>query len=258
MIIGNFPILCMTVKGNMACGGVDYMYLHELCHAIDKGDKECGCGFDREMESEKNSYNTDKREYERLNETLTDIFCIEAMENLHSKNIYMMEPKEIVAVDVSDYNTHSIVKKMLLPFLSKYRKSIIKAKILDDKQELFDIIGEENFIELNDIVNKVDSLAADLENSQTEGPSAIEYQNQLKRLENVYANMENYKIKKVTSNNLLESAISATEEFTRMGEINDGYNSLITSQSKSISNESTKNEDVVNKSTLEQIGDEIN
>ena len=57
--------------------------------------------------------------------------------------------------------------------------------------------------------------------------TAEEYSNQNKRLENIYANMKNYKSKDSISNTLLASAISATEESTRTGQINSNIDTLV-------------------------------
>ena len=105
-----------------------------------------------------NPYNKQKRKYERINENITDIFTIEARKILQNKGIYMIEDKEHTDNDAENCNTYEITKTMLKPLLNRYRRQVIKARITGDRQQLYDTIGEENFEELNDAINKVDYL----------------------------------------------------------------------------------------------------
>ena len=80
-----------------------------------------------------------------------------------------------------------------------------------------------------DIVNKVDNLyalAPKLENKQNEDPVVVEYYEQLERLSKVYANMERNQMKEESTNDLLQSAISATEETTRLGSIKEAISAI--------------------------------
>lgn len=201
----------------------DYILLHEICHAIEENQENGKTGFDTTKQS--NNYNNLKRKYERLNETITDIFAIEARQNNIEKGIYIIEPKELIKEKVQHYNTSNILKNMLAEFMEKYRKDIIKARITGNMNDLYKIIGESNFEELNDIINYTDFLIEKsqleyrLNNNDTENKTVIEYNNQLKRLEQVYKNMENHNLEKNAGNSLLNSAIEATHETVRMGQI---------------------------------------
>ena len=99
-------------------------------------------------------------------------------------------------------------------------------------KDLYNRIGEENFEELNDIVNRVDyfiqkfGLVQKLENSQNESTIVVEYYKQLERLSKVYDNMERHQLKEQSSNDLLKSAIDATEKTTRLGNIEDAISSI--------------------------------
>lgn len=149
-----------------------------------------------------------------MNETIDDIFSIQAREVLHKKGIYILEPKEHINEDVKDCNTHSIVKKCLAKFIVRYRAHIIRARILGDMQGLYDIVGEENFEELNDVVNKVDSLpglAYELKDGMKKSPIVQEYYKQLERLERIYANMEEHELKVKQSKQLVSRADSEIE-----------------------------------------------
>lgn len=205
---GFMPILFYTVRSTDG-GKLDYIILHEICHSIEAKDYLSGKGYRSGFEFIDNSgnicnpYNSKCRKYERINETITDILAIESRQVLHEQGIYIIEPKELIDKDVNDSNTSSIVKKMLTTFFDKYREPIVRARILGDMKELYDIIGEENFEELNDVVNKVDSLEGllhKLKNNQDEDPVAVEYYKQLERLKQIYANMEMHQSKKLLKN----------------------------------------------------------
>ena len=174
--------------------------LHEFCHIIElqKKNGECvGSGFDNS--EEKNPYRKEKRKYERLNENITDIFAIEATKNLHSRGIYMLEPKEVIVNAVWDINTDSITKKMLIPFLQDYKKEIVKARITGDIEGLQNIIGKNNFEELNDCINKVDYLLQKglknrLYKNKKDDELIEEYQKEMERLDIIYSKMKEHSL----------------------------------------------------------------
>lgn len=200
------PVLFYTI---LEGGGLDYTILHEFCHAIEKhskGKENIGSGFD--ITKEKNPYRPEKRKYERLNENITDIFSIQGTRILHERGEYLLEPKEIVLSNIMDVNTSSITKNMLIPFLKKYKKEIIRARITGDINNFLELIGKDNFEELNDCINIVDYFICERglskilekrENEKERMKNAIdgrekglieEYEKQLQRLDRIYISME--------------------------------------------------------------------
>ena len=184
-------------------GGMDdYTLLHEYCHAIEiHKEKESTeedsfiSGFDLINENQLNPYRKDKRKYERLNETITDIFSVEATRILHSRGIYISEPQELTNEDILDCNTSIILKKLLMPFVEKYKEKIVSARITGNMQELFNIIGRDNFESLNDCINKIDylitqGLEKDLKSGKNDSELVKEYNKQKSRIEEIYRNME--------------------------------------------------------------------
>lgn len=184
-------------------GGMDdYTLLHEYCHAIEiHKEKESTeedsfiSGFDLINENQLNPYRKDKRKYERLNETITDIFSLEATRILHSRGIYISEPQELTNEDILDCNTSIILKKLLMPFVEKYKEKIVSARITGNMQELFNIIGRDNFESLNDCINKIDylitqGLEKDLKSGKNDSELVKEYNKQKSRIEEIYRNME--------------------------------------------------------------------
>jgi len=196
------PIIFHTVRSGDG-GILDYIFLHEICHSIESTKglfkmQETGykCGFDLNAEVvSSNPYNPEKRKYERLNETIVDIFAIEARNILHKKGIYFIEPKEIIVHDVKNFNTASITKNMITPLLTRYRSQVIKARLFGNMEEFYESVGFDNFEALNDAINKVDymlnqGLLEALRYNNSEDPLIIEYNYQLDRVEQIYASMD--------------------------------------------------------------------
>ena len=185
------PIMFYTAKEG---GMLDYSMLHEFCHVIEtqiKNGKCVGSGFD--TVEEKNPYRSDKRKYERLNENITDIFSVQGTRILHGKGKYLLEQELLTIDDLMEINTSKITKNMLMPFLKRYKKQIIKARITGCTKDLFDLIGEDNFEELNDCINKVDYLVAEenlSKNLKGKSKTTKRYEEELARLEKIYRDME--------------------------------------------------------------------
>lgn len=179
-------------------GALCYIFMHECGHIIDQN--ENGLAFesckDFSITSMKNPYDNTCRKYEKFNETLNDIFTIEALEFLHSHGMYLIEPQKFTLEDVSNYNTALITKNLLQPLLLKFRSQVISAKINADQNELTRYIGQDNFEELVDVVNKVDYLSRNgvinkIETS-SEDELVKEYFKQVNRAEKIYHNIDDY------------------------------------------------------------------
>lgn len=184
-----FPIKWLGILGKN--------FVHECGHVIDQ--YKFGIGFETWDSIERklmNPYDKSFRKYEKFNETLNDIFTMEALDILHEQGIYLIEPKKYTMEDVSNTNTHKITKNILYPLVKKFRKEVIRAKINMDPNELIKCIGKDNFEELVDIVNKVDYLARNrvvskIDNSPDD-EMVKEYFKQVERANKVYKNIDEY------------------------------------------------------------------
>ena len=179
-------------------GYLFHKFVHECGHVIDRN--KTGGGFDNFDVFEKNPYNNVHRKYEIFNETINDMFTIEASKYLQSKGIYLIEPKELTSLDTSDCNTSSLVKSLLQPLVQKFKKQVAKAKITLEPQELIKYIGKDNYEELVDVVNKVNflcnnGLGIEFDNS-SENLVVREYNIQLERVKQIYINIDNYYVNK--------------------------------------------------------------
>lgn len=179
-------------------GSLFYSFMHECGHIIDQSLN--GTGFessnDFNEDSEKNPYDNAFRKYEKFNETLNDIFTMEAVELLHNQGIYLIEPLEFTLADTSNHNTALITKNLLKPLLFKFRQQVISAKVKVDHNELTRYIGKDNFEELVDVVNKVDYLSRHgvipKIDTLPEDEMVKEYFGQVARAKKIYSNIDDY------------------------------------------------------------------
>ena len=193
---GFFPIMFFSKKVG---GCLAYILLHEFGHAISQTDDK-GSGFAPTKENDKNSphnpYHKVYRMHERFNETIEDILAIEANDYLRSKGIYLIEPKEITIMDNSDHNTWAIVKDLVMPLFQKFREQLLDSYINTDPDKFMKYIGEDNYEELNEVINRVDYLlASNLKVKIKENPNdpiVIEYYEQVEKVKQIYINIDNY------------------------------------------------------------------
>ncbi len=190
-------IMFYTIRNDDG-GSLCFTFMHECGHIIDQN--ENGIAFESCMDfsdsSMKNPYDSTCRRYEKFNETLNDIFTIEAIEFLHSQGIYLIEPQKFILEDVNNYNTALITKNLLQPLLLKFRPQVISSKVNADRSELTKYIGQDNFEELVDVVNKVDYLSRNgvigKIDTTPEDEMVKEYFVQVNRAEKIYQNIDNY------------------------------------------------------------------
>ncbi len=186
------PILLYTINNN-SFGVLSYTLLHEVGHIIDFS--PYGSGFDYN-DSPVSSYNKAFRRYEKFNETFNDIFCIEALNYLQENGIFLIEPEDLAIKDLSNRNSSHLTKKILYPLIAKYREQVVKAKITNNKIELTNYIGEDNYENLVDCLNKIDDLTRKgLESRLNRGINdeiVKEYYEALDDVKQIYANIDIY------------------------------------------------------------------
>ena len=188
-INGKNQILITISPSEKSSGVLDYVYLHEFCHALEEDlEHNEGCGFEDWSEKYKlasNPYLLNKRFFETINETVTDIFAIKAKEILHKKGIYMANENYLKS-NLNSLNTNVILKNMLMPFINNYYSEIKQFRLYHDKKPLFDAIGEDNFLELNDIINLTSYLISATSDNYEELMQSENIQEQFQRLNALY------------------------------------------------------------------------
>lgn len=176
-------------------GSLFYLFMHECGHIIDQVSSNA-LGFEDFRKVDINPYDNSFRKYEKFNETINDIFTIEAVELLQKQGIYLIEPLEFTLSDVSNHNTALITKNLLKPLLLKFRQQVVSAKVKADCNELIRYIGKDNFEELVDVVNKVDYLfrngVVPRIDTSPDDEMVKEYFKQVKRAKRIYSNIDYY------------------------------------------------------------------
>ncbi|MBR3134732.1 MAG: hypothetical protein IKG56_04640 [Clostridia bacterium] len=211
------PMLVFSIRNQYDVPVADYLLLHEMFHLIGttvrdnprsdttQGEKtvegirldllpdySVTSGFDGVLDLNANRYNPRYRKYERLNETITDIFAVEARKRLHERGVFLLEDDRLLTDDLQNANTSFVLKTMLQPLLQNYREEVIKSIITGDRTILTDKVGEGNFEELNDCINAVDAiLSGSIPGKDDENLVRIMLVRQKQRCEEIYIKMEN-------------------------------------------------------------------
>lgn len=203
-----WPVLFFTLRSYDDGGKIDYMFLHEMCHVIGTSirtktndekeeddlrkvdragefrsdllsDSRVKSGLDCLSDFQFNPYNKYCRKYERLNETITDLFAMEARKRLHGRGMYLFEDRDISIEDISNDNTSVILKRMIAPLIKEYSEELKQAMTGDDISPLTNKLGIDNFEEINDCINIVDALLTGnlhIEYDENERENAIKVQ----------------------------------------------------------------------------------
>lgn len=193
------PIIYFTIR-DWQCGCMDYVLIHEIIHAI-----ECvsydgynySCGFESQMVVPPLSeleHSEEKRKYERFNEVIVDLLSKEVVDLLHKRKVYIIDDELRTLSDFSKFNTSKILKDLVRPFYQQYRDLIIEARMSGKMFLLTHYVGEDNFEELNSVVDYVDllvekGLRSKLENNEVDDPLVIDYYLQLEKVKRIYQDM---------------------------------------------------------------------
>lgn len=187
------PLVFYTIRTSDR-GALAYSFIHEIAHVINRMSHACGFDFHKR---DNNPYDNAYRKYERFNETVTDIFAIEALRLLNEKNIFLLESKSITDLSYDNGNTSFITQNLLKPLIKMFRKRFIKSYLHAQPQVLTECIGEDNFEDLVDVVNKVDfltrnGLTEEKIEKEPQNPMVIEYNKQLERIKRIYQSIDEY------------------------------------------------------------------
>ena len=187
-------LMFFTIKKDYA-GKLLHCFMHELGHIIDQN--ELGCGFESSNHlynhNLRNPYDKSYRKYERFNEILTDIYTMEAVDILHTNNIYLIEDRNIISEDCKNFNTSAYLKVLLMPLVENYKFYISKSKILSDPNYLIEAIGLHNFESLIDSINKIDFLIKNgLFNNNVNEDYLAQYYAETDCIEKIYSEIKIY------------------------------------------------------------------
>lgn len=183
---------------NSDCGFLFYIFMHECGHIVDNSFDGCGFETDYGFSGYRmyNIYDSSFRKYEKFNEAINDIFTIEAYEYLNDKGMYFIEPQEFTLLCRKYENTFNFIIELLMPLIDRFREHVIRAKINANPTELTEYIGEKNFEQLVNLINKVDYLSsnglASKINDSPDDEIVKEYFMQVERAKEIYSNIDTY------------------------------------------------------------------
>ncbi len=160
----SYPILLFNV-GDMV---PDQMLIHELNHIIEhkladydiyveKNVRYINLFFESGFDFVSDDYRITKlgrRKYEMFNEIVNDIFAVEITDLMHKKGIYIFSEYLRSTKQEEPTTVYEFAKPLVKDFVSLYKEELKYAKLTGIKQELFMLIGEDNFNELNDLINE--------------------------------------------------------------------------------------------------------
>ena len=153
VFIVNENTVLYTLKNH---GENDLAFLHILCHVISTNDGITGIEPDKVTVIDEN--NKEKREFELFNEILTDIIADEARSYLHMNYIYMCEEKDKCTRKDSNKHTPTELKDIVTPLVDLIPEELKKSVIENNPSYIKYAIGENNFIRLNELINKTYAL----------------------------------------------------------------------------------------------------
>lgn len=209
------PVILILTKYTNAI--LDYVFIHELVHAIEFNEcfPLCKTGFDIVGNKvPRNPYNKKKRIYERFNETITDMIVEKIRKSLLKKGIYIAEKRKLTDTkNVKNTNTDNILKIMLYPLFDKVSQELLDSRLTGHTLEFTNLIGPENFKDLNDVINKVDyliqkeDLKRKLKKKNYNASTVIEYYIEQEKLKVIYQNIDERLRKNKENNKKLVKAI---------------------------------------------------
>lgn len=146
------------------------------------------------------SKRTFDRKYKAFNEIINDMLATEITQKLHQNNCYMFYSSE--EAKTSGGTSYENYRFLVQDFYDKFKEDIIISR-RGNLSHLFDICGQENFEELNDLINNFISkwpglnitiLLSDIKHHR-HTQNAIEYQKIMKKRDEILHNMIQYKKK---------------------------------------------------------------
>lgn len=197
---------------NMSENYLDQIFLHELNHIVESNllyaDSEhyiVKTGFDYldvNLDSEIQSDET-RREYEYLSEYINETLMQELHEKMNKSGIYIFNNPD--DTKIKGGTSYEYVKYLLKDFYDFYKEDIKESRLSNDMTKLFDKIGKENLIALNNLVGTffenfsgfayltlIENLK---ENKETE--KTILYKNLIKESQIILNNMKNYQVNSI-------------------------------------------------------------
>lgn len=130
---------------------IDVMFVHEINHVIEtsllectKDGLKCKTGFEILT-------GNGVRNYERFSEITNHMIAMSVTEAMHRDGVFLFDSKEKSKINgATSYEQQSI---FVTNFFKKFKKEIMTARVSNDLDSLYNVVGKENFEALNNTVN---------------------------------------------------------------------------------------------------------
>ncbi len=111
--------------------------------------------------------------------------------------IYLFEDKSLIK-PYDNINTDSILRRILEPFVNDYFDILIEAMMVGDLNILYDRVGKDNVMKLNEVINYVDflidkfHLVKEIDEDSNCSQVYKKYIEEVEEVLNIYEQMRNY------------------------------------------------------------------
>lgn len=190
---------------------LDQILLHELNHIVESNlvdiTEEKGIvktGFDYlDVDFKSDEYEDEtRRDFEYLNEVINELLMQDMHIMMNQEELYIFNTKE--NTKVTGLTSYEHVKSFIKDFYISYKEDLKEARLSSDITNLFNKVGKENLIDLNNLIVKFFdnfdgmvyySLIRDLRDKK-ETERTILYNELLEESKNIFSRMQSYQLEK--------------------------------------------------------------
>ena len=108
------------------------------------------CNYRLSVETEANMEERNKRHYEMLNEIINELIAQDICTIMHNNGTYIMGDEK--TADNTSHSGYQMTAFLVREFYNTFKDAIIASRKGNNIQVLFDTVGEDNFMELNQLL----------------------------------------------------------------------------------------------------------
>ena len=143
--------LLIFSKENCLPNYADISFIHEINHAIElsllhyeNGKAVYKCGFETISDFD------ETRHYELFNEYINQKIAIEITEKMHNDNMYLFD--DAISAKTRGGTSYEQLRNVADYFFENFKEEILKSRLENNLNSLFEVISEEKFNELNNVI----------------------------------------------------------------------------------------------------------
>lgn len=142
---------------------LDARLVHEINHSLestllsfDNSQYVTTCGWDilinKVADNNEETPVSKERDFEIFNEVINEIIAQEITESMHDNGVFIFSDKDNSKIRFG--TQYEICRFIVDDFLEEFKPQIIESRLTGDSTILFEKIGKENFLAMNDLVRK--------------------------------------------------------------------------------------------------------